>query len=73
MYFSKSKLKLILYMNLFNYAIFTLILFLFLFFNQITKYINYYDYPDNSRKIHKLPISKLAGFITFYLFKYFYF
>lgn len=54
-------------MNLFNYAIFTLILFLFLFFNQITKYINYYDYPDNSRKIHKLPISKLAGFITFFI------
>ena len=54
-------------MSLFNYIIFTVVLLLFLFFNQITKYINYYDYPDNSRKIHKKPISKLAGIITFFI------
>tara|TARA_Y100000741_G_scaffold363969_2_gene353548 strand:- start:153 stop:1148 length:996 start_codon:yes stop_codon:yes gene_type:complete len=54
-------------MNLFNYTILTLIILLFIFLNQITKYINYYDYPDNSRKIHKSPISKLAGIIIFFI------
>jgi len=54
-------------MNLVNYLIFVLIIFFFIFINQITKYINYYDYPDNARKIHKSPTSKLAGFIIFFI------
>ncbi len=54
-------------MSLFNYIIFTIIILVLVFFSQITKYINYYDYPDNYRKIHKSPTSKLAGFIIFFI------
>ena len=54
-------------MNIVNYFIFALIIFFFIFINQITKYIDYYDYPNNARKIHRGPVSKLGGFIIFFI------
>jgi UDP-GlcNAc:undecaprenyl-phosphate/decaprenyl-phosphate GlcNAc-1-phosphate transferase len=52
-------------MHWINFTILFLIVFLFIFLDKITKYVNYYDYPDIKRKIHKIPISKLAGIIIF--------
>ena len=37
-------------------------------FNQISKKYKLFDYPDNSRKIHKDKVSLLGGFLFFSCF-----
>tara|TARA_B100001027_G_C16243065_1_gene320408 strand:- start:311 stop:1306 length:996 start_codon:yes stop_codon:yes gene_type:complete len=52
-------------MHVQNYLIFVLSAIIILFFDKITKYTNFYDYPDKKRKIHNKPVSKLGGIIVF--------
>ena len=35
------------------------------YFNQITKYINLFDHPDDNRKIHTKKVALLGGSIVF--------
>jgi len=49
---------------MFNFFLFILILnfFILIFYKSISKIYNLFDYPDNKRKIHKLPTPLLGGF-----------
>lgn len=35
------------------------------YFSKISNYLNFFDFPDNDRKIHQNPISLLGGFIIY--------
>ena len=36
------------------------------YFSKISNYLNFFDFPDNDRKIHNNPISLLGGFIVYF-------
>ena len=40
--------------------------FILFYFSKISNYLNFFDFPDNDRKIHKNPISLLGGFIVYF-------
>jgi UDP-GlcNAc:undecaprenyl-phosphate GlcNAc-1-phosphate transferase len=54
--------------------LFILNIFLIIFFNKFSRFINLFDNPDNKRKLHKKPIASIGGFLIFLnLFIYFIF
>ena len=57
-----------------NFALFSIILslnlFFLLFFKKISRIYKLFDYPDNDRKIHKKPISLMGGLIVFSSFTF---
>jgi UDP-GlcNAc:undecaprenyl-phosphate GlcNAc-1-phosphate transferase len=54
--------------------LFILNIFVLIFFNKFSVFINLFDNPDSTRKLHKKPIAAIGGFLIFLnLFIYFIF
>lgn len=54
--------------------LFILNIFVVIFFNKLSTFINLFDNPDGARKLHKKPIASIGGFLIFLnLFIYFIF
>lgn len=59
-------------MNLaYHLSTFLLLFIIFLFNNFLSKKLNIYDFKDEKRKIHKMPVSKIGGIYFFTMFVFY--